>query len=104
LDLRILMQFEAQARIATKMYVLYIAGANGACNKEMRRLRKFYKRSNIDTRHTPQLKHEFSESGFAYPDFLRFQKISPDSIAIESITVRIVYGTRIKQKAPNYGT
>ena len=36
------MQFEAQARIATKMYGLYIAGANGACNEEIHQLCKSY--------------------------------------------------------------
>jgi len=36
------MQFEARARLATKMYAVYIAEANERSNDEMRRLRKSY--------------------------------------------------------------
>jgi hypothetical protein len=36
------MQFEARARLATKMYAVYIAGANVVRNEEMRQTCKFY--------------------------------------------------------------
>ena len=36
------MQFEARARLATKMYFIYIAGANERSNEEMRQIVKFY--------------------------------------------------------------